>query len=172
MNVKSFIDPRRCHPPSYPRRPTSDARGTHTTPRRTTLHYATAASHPPEYASHPTSERGRSLFREANLYAHPAHVWVNVCTGWRCACVGGEFRNEGRIYGLAGLDFSPRALFRPSFKVARTSFRFPRGNSFPKFRRGKSSLLPRWHRLLRFVAVDWTMHEYVHDASPFPNPAV
>lgn len=146
-------------------------------PHHTTSHHATLRHrcHPPEYASHPTSERGRSLFREANLYAHPAYVWVNVCTGWRCACVGGrEFRNEGRIYGLAGLDFSPRVLFRPSFKVARTSFRFPRGNSFPKFRRGKSSLLPRRHRLLRFVAADWTMHEYVHDASPFPNrdPAV
>lgn len=114
------------------------------TPHRTTLYYATAASHPPEYASHPTSERGRSLFREANLYAHPAHVWVNVCTARRCARVRGrEFRNEGRIYGLAGLDFSPRVLFRPSFKATRTSFRFPRGNSFPKFRRGKSSFLPR-----------------------------
>jgi len=83
-------------------------------PHHTTLHYATAASHPPEYASHPTSERGRSLFRGANLYAHSAHVWVKVCTGCWCACVRGrEFRNEGRIYGLAGLDFSPRSSSGP-----------------------------------------------------------
>jgi len=61
-----------------------------------TPRYTTAASHPLEYASHPTSERGRSLFREANLYAHSAHVWVSVCIGWRHARVRGrEFRNEG-----------------------------------------------------------------------------
>lgn len=64
MNVKSFIDPRRWHSPSYP---------------GSTYPRLELTPPPCHHATRPTSERGRSLFRQANLYVHPLCTCVRVC---------------------------------------------------------------------------------------------
>lgn len=159
MNVKSFIDPRRCHPPSYPRaRPTSYAKRERK--RERDAHRRAAPPPPParEYANHPTSERGRSLFREANLYAHPAHVCVSVCA---CTTFDDEEkedvseierdRTKGERISKRAANLWPRGarfLFpvlrsssdAPSFKTVQHRLeRLPRGNTiFPKFRSPQS----------------------------------
>lgn len=91
-------------------------------------------------------------------------MWVNVCAG----LVGArEFRNERRIYGLAGLDFSPPTLFRPSFKAARLLQTSSRESlsEVPAREVVLRAALPA----ARFVAADWMMHRYVYDASTFAN---
>lgn len=114
MNVKSFIDPRRWHSPSY---------------LGSTYPRLELTPPPCHHATRPTSERGRSLFREANLYVHPLCTRVCEPPRLRCSstfsvsssvplvvpririsrrCVR-EFRNEHRIYGLARLDSIPFA---------------------------------------------------------------
>lgn len=64
MNVKSFIDPRRWHSPSYP---------------GSTYPRLELTPPPCHHATRPTSERGRSLFRQANLYVHPLCTCARVC---------------------------------------------------------------------------------------------
>lgn len=84
------------HPPT---RATYLRRETRITLRRTT--------HP--NANHPTSERGRSLFREANLYARTrTRIDIELVYGLAIRARTREFRNERQIYGPARLDFSPR----------------------------------------------------------------
>ena len=125
-------------PTLLPRQPTSDARGTHTTPLYTT---------PPLPATHPSAPATRRLKGADPYSAERIYMPTLRAYGWtyvRAADARVCERISKRRANLwpRGARFLSSVLFRPSFKAVRISFRFPRGNSFPKFRHGKSSFLP------------------------------
>lgn len=88
------------------------------------------------------------------------------------ACVRGrEFRNERRIYGLAGLRISLHGPLPALLQGGAPPSDFLAGIPFQSSGAGsRPSYNPAGTLAARFIAADWTMHRYVHDASPFANP--
>lgn len=133
-------------PTLLPARPTSE---TGPTPHHTTPHHTTPPPPPPIRVRQPPDVwKGPSLILQSEFIYPPwEHVWVNVCTDRWCTRVRGrEFRNERRIYGLAGLRISLHgplpALLQggapPSDFLAGIPFRSSGAGSRPSFQ-------PRWY---------------------------
>lgn len=144
------------------------------TPRYTIPRYTT----PPPPATHPSTPATRRLkgadpYSAKRIYMPTLRTRVSERVYWLTvrACATERISKRRANLWPRGARFLSSVLFRPSFKAARTSFRFPHGNSFPKFRRGKSSFLPclvgtGCCGLLRLIG---RMHGYMHDASRFAN---
>lgn len=145
VNVKSFIDPRRCHPPSYPRDlpPTRDSHRTtprHPMPALPPSLPPTVPIHPPEHQPATRRLKGADPYSAKRIYMPGlAHVEANVCTCADERCARAIERenfetNDRFIYLLGPLFRSFSARTRSDFLRTCSRESLCRG-----FRRGKPS---------------------------------
>lgn len=163
-------------PTLLPARPTSETGPTphHTIPYHTASHHTTPPPPPIRVRQPPDVWKGPILIlRSEFIYPLCVRVGERVYGSVMRACTRERIsKRTANLWPRGTPDFSPRSSSGPPSR-RRTSFRLPRGNPFPKFRAREVVLrtTPLLRTLAaRFVAADWTMHGYVHDASPFANP--
>lgn len=148
------------------------------TPHYTIPRYTT----PPPPATHPSTPATRRL-KGADPYSAKRIYMPTLRTcGWTYVLVNGERVCEGENFETKGEFMASRgsisllgplpALLQGGAHLLQISSR--EFLSEVPAREVVLLALPRRHRLLRSVAADWTMHGYMHDASPFaiPVPAV
>lgn len=131
-------------PTLLPARPTSETGPTphYTIPYYTASHHTTPPPPPIRVRQPPDVWKGPILIlRSEFIYPPCARVGERVYGSLMRACTRERIsKRTANLWPRGASDFSPRSSSGPPSR-RRTSFRLPRGNPFPKFRRGKSSFV-------------------------------